>query len=82
MNEPRFEFRQEDMGGWVRVSLSRGEPTGELAKFLSHGLTRWARERPHLRIRCIVPISSNGDTTELHAWYDQVAFTDNSGMSS
>ena len=36
MNQPRFEIVQENMGGWVRVFLGRGEPTGELAKFLSH----------------------------------------------
>ncbi|MFO0866565.1 MAG: hypothetical protein U0744_18320 [Gemmataceae bacterium] len=49
MSRPRFEIVQEDMGGWVRVFLGRGEPTGELGKFLSHGLTDWMRKRPHLR---------------------------------
>lgn len=45
MSQPRFEIVQEDMGGWVRVFLGRGEPTGELSKYLSHGLTDWMRKR-------------------------------------
>jgi hypothetical protein len=36
MNPRRFEVVVEDLGGWVRVFLGRGEPTGELAKYLSH----------------------------------------------
>ena len=82
MNEPRFEIVQQDMGGWVRVFLGRGEPTGELAKFLSHGLTDWMRMRAHLRVRFVVPINRDGDTVELHAWYDQVLFPDTSPMAT
>ncbi len=81
MNRPRFEIVQEDMGGWVRVFLGRGEPTGELGKFLSHGLADWMRKRPQFRVRCIVPINRDGDTVELHAWYDQVLFPDTSPMA-
>ena len=82
MSQPRFEIVQEDMGGWVRVFLGRGEPTGELGKFLSHGLTDWMRKRPHLRVRFAVPINRDGDTVELHAWYDQVMFPDTSPMAN
>ena len=82
MNAPRFEILREDMGGWVRVYLGRGEPTGEVAKFLSHSLTEWMRQHPHLRVRIIVPITSSGDTAELHAWYDQVFFPDISPMAN
>jgi hypothetical protein len=81
MNRHRFEIIHEDMGGWVRVFLGRGEPTGELAKYLSHGLTAWMRIRPQLRIRFVVPVSRDGDTVELHAWYDQVLFPDTSPMA-
>jgi hypothetical protein len=79
---PRFEIIEEDMGGWVRVFLGRGEPTGEVAKFLSHGLTDWMGKRPHLRVRFVVPINRDGDTVEFHAWYDQVLFFDTSPMAS
>ncbi len=64
-----FEINVEEMGGWIRVCLGRGEPTGEAAQFLSSALTHWFMERPHLQMTAIVPISSNGDTLELHAWY-------------
>jgi len=30
----------------------------------------WFRQRPHLHLRCVVPITRDGATTELHAWYD------------
>ena len=82
MSQPRFEIVQENMGGWVRVFLGRGEPTGELAKFLSHSLTDWMRKRPHLRVRFVVPVNRDGDTVELHAWYDQVQFPDISPMAN
>lgn len=82
MSQPRFEIVQEDMGGWVRVFLGRGEPTGELGKYLSHGLAEWMRRRPQFRVRFVVPITRDGDTAELHAFYDQVVFPDASRMSS
>lgn len=44
MSKPPFEIVQEDMGGWVRVFLGRGEPAGEVARFLSHGQTDWDAE--------------------------------------
>lgn len=76
MSEPRFKIQVTDMGGWVRIYLGSGEPTGEVAKYLSLTLTSWMQETPHLRVRFVVPISSNGDTAELHAWYDQTMFPD------
>jgi len=47
--------------------------------FLSHALTEWFRQRPHLHLRCVAPIAKNGSTVELHAWYDQHVFRDLSG---
>lgn len=70
------------MGGWVRVYLGQGESTGEVAQFLSHSLSLWMRERPHLRLRFVVPITRDGDTAELHAWYDQIRFPDTSPMAA
>lgn len=65
----RFEILIEDHDGWIRAYLGRGEPAGETARFLSESLTQWFRDRPHLGLHCIVPISRDGDTAELHAWY-------------
>lgn len=81
-SQPRFEIIQKDMGGWVRVYLGRGEPTGEVAPYLSHSLTEWIRKNPQIRVRIIVPINRDGDTVELHAWYDQVIFPDASMMAN
>lgn len=66
----RCEIYINDMGGWVRVYLGRGEPAGETAGYLSDSLTHWFRDRPNLRMLCIVPVSRDGDTAELHAWYE------------
>ncbi len=81
MSMPRFEIIQQEMGGWVRVYLGRGDPTGEVAKLLSESLTEWFCQNPHLRMRIVVPITEDGDTTELHAWYDQFQFSDFSPMT-
>jgi hypothetical protein len=82
MDKRSFQMVTEDMGGWVRVFMGRGEPTGELAKFLSHSLTEWVRKRPHLRLQIVVPVVRDGDTVELHAWYDQVIFPDAGRMKA
>lgn len=68
----RFTTSVCDMGGWIRVLPGSGEPTGEVARFLSQPLIQWFRECPELTVRRIVPITSNGDTSELHAWYDRI----------
>jgi len=47
--------------------------------YLSLALTQFFRERPQLRMRCVVPIQRNGDTVELHAWLDLCIFPDLSG---
>ena len=51
-------------------------------KFLSHSLTKWFRDRPHLRVRFVVPVNRDCDTVELHAWYDQMLFPDISPMAN
>lgn len=70
----KIDITQADMGGWVRVSSGRHEGPEELPLFLSQALTEWFRQRPHLRMRCVVPIAREGATIELHAWYDAHLF--------
>jgi hypothetical protein len=67
-----FEIVQKDMGGWVRVFPAKEEDTarGDLAFYLSQTLADWFRQRPHLRMKCIVPMDRDGSTVELHAWYE------------
>ena len=70
MNDSQFAISVTDMGGWVRVYLGSGEPMSEFAIVLSRSLNKWMKTNPMRRVRMIVPITSNGDTSELHAWYD------------
>lgn len=61
---------QTDMGGWVRVFPTAGADSVDLPVYLSNTLAEWSRRHPHLRVRFVVPISKEGRTVELHAWYD------------
>lgn len=70
MNPREFEINVEDHRGFVRVYMGRGEPTGELAQFLSPTLAQWMQNNPDRRLLAVVPISRDGDTVELHAWFE------------
>jgi hypothetical protein len=63
------------------VYLESGEPPDSLPFYLSHALTAWFRQHAHLRMRLAVPIVRDGETVELHAWYDQVQFPDASPLA-
>jgi hypothetical protein len=77
----KFNVHQADMGGWVRVFTdSTATVPEDLAVFLSHALTEWFRQRPHLRMRAVVPVTRDGSTVELHAWYDLGVFPDLAGQ--
>jgi hypothetical protein len=68
----KFETTHVNMGGWVRVFPSKAEDAGreDLAVYLSQALAEWFRKRPELRMKCVVPISREGTTVEMHAWYE------------
>lgn len=77
----KFEIHQTDMGGWVRVHTDKmAAIPDDLAYFLSHALTEWFRQRPHLHMRAVVPVVRDGSTVELHAWFDLHVFQDLSGQ--
>lgn len=73
----QFGIGIQDMGGWVRVMardlLSHPDDLG--AK-LAHCLSEWFRQKPHLRLVCVVPIVMDGMTVELRGWCAQVAIPD------
>jgi hypothetical protein len=78
----KFDVAAQDMGGWVRVTASQsGAHVEELAFYLAHRLSGWLRENAHLRLVCVVPISKDGKTVELHAWYEQHLFPDRSPLA-
>jgi hypothetical protein len=68
---PTITIHNTDLGGWLRVCPERYHDLPEqLPFFLSTSLTDWFRQRPHLRLRTVVPICKDGTTVELHAWFD------------
>jgi hypothetical protein len=71
MVERTFEIIVEDHMGFLRIFMGRGEPAGELAQFLSATLANWMKSNPEQRILAVVPINRDGDTAELHAWFEQ-----------
>jgi hypothetical protein len=78
----KFDVGVHDMGGWVRVIAGGTAPQdGNLPFYLAHRLSHWLRENAHLRLLCVVPISKDGDTVELHAWYEQHVFRDISPLA-
>lgn len=71
MTERTFEINVEDHNGFLRVFMGRGEPAGELAKFLSATLGNWMKANPEQRVVAVCPINRDGDTVELHAWFER-----------
>jgi hypothetical protein len=78
----KFDVFAQDQFGWVRVFCKlEGPQPAELPLALSDVLSEWFRQRPHLKVRTIVPIQKDGDTVELHAWYDCHVFHKDQGSS-
>jgi hypothetical protein len=65
-----FEINIENHMGFLRIFMGHGEPTGELAPFLSGTLAQWMQANSDQRIVAVAPISRDGDTVELHAWFE------------
>jgi hypothetical protein len=77
----KVNVHTRDMGGWVRVFTDPlADAHDELALWLSHALTEWFRQRPQLRMRTVAPVVRDGDTVELHGWYELHVFPDVSGQ--
>src|SRR5437588_1782359 len=53
----KFEIGHIDMGGWVRVFPAKSEESAgqDLSVFLSQTLSEWVRQKPHLRMKCVIP---------------------------
>ena len=58
----------------MRVIVAKGALPEDLLTILSQRLTNWLRQRPQLRKRCVLPINRDGNTVELHAWYEAHLF--------
>jgi hypothetical protein len=78
----KFVIGVHDMGGWVRVVVDNATAAGnDLGAYLSHRLSEWLRQNTHLRLLAVVPIARDGNTVELHAWYEQHSFPDKSSLA-
>lgn len=72
--DTKFLVSQMDMGGWIRVYVEQGHPPPDLPVYLSQTVADWFRRKPGLRLKCVVPVCRDGDTVELHAWYESHLF--------
>jgi hypothetical protein len=71
----KFPVHQQDMGGWLRVFTDKtANLPDDFPVYLPLSLTEWFRQRPQLRMKCVVPIVQDGRTVELHAWFELHAF--------
>lgn len=77
----KFNVTCVDMGGWVRVAAD-GTPANpkDLAAYLSHVLAQWLRQNPHLRLISVAAVDRNGETVEMHGWFEQHRFPDKSSL--
>jgi hypothetical protein len=77
----QVSIHHADMGGWLRFfSDPQASAVLELPVYLSYTVTQWFRARPQYRLRFILPITRGGNTVELHVWYEQHLFPDQSGV--
>ena len=66
----KFKIVQMDMGGWMRVFCEdMDHAPSDLPVFLSQALADWFRANANLSLQFVVPITSDGDTVELPAYY-------------
>jgi hypothetical protein len=68
------EIGQHDMDGRGRTVAGRQNLPDDLPVYLSQALSGWFRQRPQLRMRCVVPVQRDGNTVEPHAWYEARLF--------
>jgi hypothetical protein len=71
----KIDIHSADLGGWLRVYPSRyHDLPDDLAVFLAITLTNWFRQHPQCHLRTVAPITKDGTTVELHAWFDVHVF--------
>jgi hypothetical protein len=54
--------------------LPVGDLPDDLPVYPSQALSAWFRQRPQVRMRYVVPVQRDGNTVELHAWYEAHLF--------
>jgi hypothetical protein len=41
-----------------------------IAAIINRALTDWLKRTPGIRVRAVLPITHDGQTTAVHVWYD------------
>ncbi|HJZ89265.1 MAG TPA: hypothetical protein VKE40_00235 [Gemmataceae bacterium] len=41
-----------------------------IAAIVNRALTDWLKRTPGIRVRAVLPITQDGQTTAVHVWYD------------
>lgn len=71
----KVNIQLADLGGWVRVfpesERMADDFPGDLALVLGKSLNSWLQENPRVRVQFAFPITRNGRTYELYAWYQK-----------
>ena len=66
-----IEIEEARQRGFEEITvLVNGEGAHQRKRFLGYRLARWRLENAHRRLLCVVPICKDGNTVELHAWYE------------
>ena len=71
MNDQTLQIDIEVNMGFLRVHKCQGVSIRELPAMLSEALAKWMHQHPDVQIIHVVPVSQNGNTVELHAWFEE-----------
>ncbi len=71
--EHRVVIKRTDKAtGWVVFYPSPDEPPSPEATplYLSKSVAKWVQQNPIIDVREMLPLVANGNTINVHAWFD------------
>jgi hypothetical protein len=75
----KIEIEAIDRGGWIIFRPSGAvHVVTDVPHALVWSMQQWFESRPHLRLRSALAISKDGNTVEIHGFYEQVAWPSSS----
>ncbi|MGH7138724.1 MAG: hypothetical protein ACREHD_23505 [Pirellulales bacterium] len=70
-----INIQATDHGGWISVypssEAAADDFPGNLALVLAKSLNSWFEEHPRVRLQFALPVTRNGRTYEIYAWYEK-----------
>ena len=72
----KIDIAHLDHGGWVvfRPITKEARNSAELPVALGWVMEHWFLQRPHIKPSSTTAILENGNTVEIHAFYEQVSW--------